>query len=98
MIVEFEDEELDRLEVEADFHAGYPPSVVRGFRKCLQAIRAAVDERDFYASKGLRYEKLRGNLQGLRSLRINKQMRLIVRIDEAQPTKKVVVLRIMDYH
>ena len=61
MDVEFADPQLDRLEVDVRFQAGYGDAVVRGFRKAMQAIRAAVDERDLYASKGLRFEKLKGD-------------------------------------
>jgi proteic killer suppression protein len=98
MDVEFADSSLDRLEVDAQFQAGHAAPVVRGFRKAMQAIRAAVDERDLYASKGLRFEKLKGNRRHQRSLRINQQWRLIIEIKEREKKHRVRVIGIEDYH
>jgi proteic killer suppression protein len=44
------------------------------------------------------FEKLDGQLEGLRSLRINKQWRVIVELRGEAPKKKIGVLRIDDYH
>jgi toxin HigB-1 len=60
MELEFVDADLDRLEVDPKFTAGFAPAIVRGFRKALQAIRAAHDERDLFKSRGLGFEKLKG--------------------------------------
>lgn len=98
MDVEFADPQLDRLEVDVRFQAGYGGAVVRGFRKAMQAIRAAVDERDLYASKGLRFEKLKGDRSHQRSLRINQQWRLIIEIEEHEKEHRVRVIGIEDYH
>ena len=64
----------------------------------MQVIRAAVDERDLYAMKSLHFEKLKGSRQDERSLRLNKQWRLIVKIVAATPKNLVAVLGIEDYH
>jgi toxin HigB-1 len=50
----------------------------------MAIIAAALTERDLYANKGLRFEKLVGQRgkQGQRSLRLNKQWRLIVTLEE----------------
>jgi len=52
MEVEFADDELDRLETDPQFSAGFGREIIRGFRKAMQAIRAAADERDLFYSKG----------------------------------------------
>jgi toxin HigB-1 len=98
MKVEFDDPDLDRLEVDATFDAGYAPAIVRGFRKVMQAIRAAGDERDLYRLKGLRFEKLKGKRQHQHSLRINEQWRLIVELRGEGGEKRVGVVEIADYH
>lgn len=98
MDVEFDDEDLDRIEIEAAFTGGFSDTVVRGFRKVLQALRAARDERDLYNSKGLRYEKLKGNRQHQHSLRLNDKWRLIVELRVDNNTKVVRVIEICDYH
>jgi toxin HigB-1 len=97
MEVEFDDDSLDRLETDATCSVG-DPSVDRGYRKVMQAIRAAVDERDFYAMKSLRFEKLKGARSHEHSMRINKQWRLILELVGDAPNKKVRVKKIEDYH
>ena len=75
---------------------GHGNAVDRGFRKLMRLIRAAVDERDFYALKSLHFEKLEGS-DTVRSMRINKQWRLVVELRGHAP-KKVGVIAVRDYH
>lgn len=98
MEVVFAGSDLDRLEVDPRFTAGFGQPAVKGYRKVMQAIRAAVDERDLYALKGLRLEKLKGARGHQHSLHINDQWRLIVEFVGEGPTKKVRVVEIVDYH
>jgi len=98
MEVDFDDERLDRLEIDRDYDAGFGREVVRGFRKLMQFIRDAADERDFYALKGLHFEKLEGDRSHERSMKINKKWRLIVEIRGMHPNKRVLVKAIEDYH
>lgn len=98
MDVEYDEPDLATLEANGPTTAGHGDAVDRGFRKVMQIVRAAVDERDLYKHKSLHFEKLDGQLEGLRSLRINKQWRLIVELRGQAPKKKVGVLRIEDYH
>lgn len=98
MEVEFADKDLDRLEIDPAFNAGFSVEIVRAFRKLIQLIRAAPDERDFYALKSLHYEKLKGDRSHQRSMRLNRQWRLIVEIKQTEPGKVVLVVSIEDYH
>lgn len=98
MDVEFADDDLDRLETNRQFSGGFPPEAVRGFRKAMQVIRSAPDERDFYALKGLRFEKLTGGRAHQHSIRLNKQWRLILEFKGQAPNKTVRVVGIEDYH
>src|SRR5688572_7094028 len=98
MEADFDDERLDRMETDRDYTAGFEPAVVKGFRKLMQVIRAAPDERDFYALKSLHFEKLEGTRAHERSMRINKQWRLILELKGAAPNKRVLVKAIEDYH
>ena len=98
MEVDFDDPQLDRLETDRDFDAGLGREVVKGFRKVMQVIRAAIDERDFYALKSLHFEKLEGDRDHERSMRINKQWRLILELRGTAPDKRVLVKAIEDYH
>lgn len=98
MEVEFADANLERLEVDPKFSAGFASAIVRGFRKAMQAIRAAHDERDLHASRGLGFEKLKGRRAHQCSLRLNKQWRLIVQLQDEGSPKKVRIIGIEDYH
>lgn len=98
MEVEFDTDDLDKLETEPAFTGGFGPEVVRGFRKVMQAIRAAQDERDLHASRGLRFEKLSGKRKHQHSFRINKQWRLIVEIRGQGTQKRIGIVSIEDYH
>jgi toxin HigB-1 len=98
MEVRFADASLDRLETDLGYTAGHPPEIVRVFRLRMQTIRAAADERAFYALKSLHYEKLKGKRAHQHSMRLNRQWRLIVEFDESGPSKVVCIVAIEDYH
>lgn len=98
MDVEFADDRLDRLELDPSYTAGFAQNVVRGFRKAMQAIRAAQDERDLYALKGLRLERLKGKRAHQHSVRINDQWRLILELRSDDRRKLAWIVSIEDYH
>ena len=93
-----DDDDLDQLETDPAFTGGRPPAVVKAFRKVMQFIRAAADERDFFAMKSLRFEKLKGARDHQRSVRLNDQWRLVFEFEGKGQTKVVVVKGIEDYH
>jgi proteic killer suppression protein len=94
----FKDESLDRLETDADFNGGFGDAVVKAYRKRMQQIRAAQDERTFYAHRALRFEKLQGAREGQYSMRLNDQWRLIIELRGEAPKKTAYVVEIVDYH
>ena len=96
MEAEFDDPDLDRLEVDPQFTAGFSAPIVRGFRKAMQAIRAASDERDLYKSRGFHFKKLKG--QQIRSMRLNKQWRLYLDIKDGEDGRCTRIIRIADDH
>jgi toxin HigB-1 len=98
MEVEFEDPALERLATDSSFTGGYDVAIVKAFRKRIQLIHAALDERDFRAMRSINFEKLKGNREGQHSMRLNDQWRLIVRLQARAPGKTVVVVEIVDYH
>ena len=98
MDVEFADEQWDQLETDPEFNASFARDIVRAYRKIMQAIRSAPDERTFYGMKSLHFEKLKGDRDHQRSMRLNKQWRLIVEIKPSQPKNIVVIIGIEDYH
>ncbi len=98
MNVRFAQKDLERLEMDANFSAGLGQDVVKAYRRCIQLIRAAIDERELYAFKSRRFEKLKGDRVHQHSLRLNDQWRLIVEIVKDQPKNAIRIVKIEDYH
>ena len=98
MDVTFKDQSLDRLETDATYSAGFGDALVKAYRKAMQHIRAASDERTFYSRKSFHFEKLKGNREGQCSMRLNDQWRLIIELRGEAPRKTVHVVEIADYH
>ena len=71
---------------------------MKAFRKRVQLIRAATDEREFYALKSLRYEKLKGNRSHQRSMRLNDRFRVTLEILQEPGDRIGVIVGIEDYH
>ncbi|MCH7546626.1 MAG: type II toxin-antitoxin system RelE/ParE family toxin [Planctomycetes bacterium] len=76
----------------------YPPGIGKLFRRRLQTIDAAPDERTFYQLQSLHYEKLKGDRSHQKSMRLNKKYRLILEIEDRDEGNKVHVIDIEDYH
>jgi proteic killer suppression protein len=98
MDIEYDDESLELLESDPRHDAGFGRDVVKAFRKRIQVIRPAPDERDFRALKSLHFEKLQRQREGQYSMRLNDQWRLILRFVTRERGKTVVVIAIDDYH
>jgi proteic killer suppression protein len=100
--VVFANDDLDQLEIDARYTVGLSQGVVKAFRKRMQLIRAALDERDLYNLKSARFEKLEGKRQHQHSMRLNDQYRLIFEILKGNPgdkkNKVIKIVGIEDYH
>ncbi|WP_457315690.1 type II toxin-antitoxin system RelE/ParE family toxin [Sinomonas sp. RB5] len=98
MRVEYKDEELRLLAIDATCMAkGLSRDVIKAYRKVIQLIGAATDERDLYALRGLRLKQLQGNRAGTHSMRLNDQYRLIVTF-RSDAERVAVVIELVDYH
>jgi len=81
MIVSFRDEWLRTFFVEDVSSRKIPADIEsRLFRK-LQMIDDATTDQDLRVPPSNRFEKLRGNLEGWHSIRVNRQWRLVFRWD-----------------
>ena len=98
MDVTFGDLSLERLEHDAGFSGGFGGAVVKAYRRRMQQIRAASDERTFYAYRSLWFEKLQRDRVGQYAMRLNDQWRLIVELRGTAPKKAVHIVEIVDYH
>lgn len=98
MDVAFKSDSLDRLETDPSYSAGFGGDVVKAYRRRMQQIRAATDERTFYRHRALNFEKLQGQREGQYSMRLNDQWRLIVELKGEAASKIVRIIEIVDYH
>jgi toxin HigB-1 len=94
----FKDSKLEALFLREEGAELLPQNVYNRFRKLMQIIIAAPDERVFYAAKSLHTEKLHGDRAGQFSVRLNKQFRLCFEIHKDQNGNIVYILEIVDYH
>lgn len=101
MEVEFKDKRLAKIENgdATDLAtSGAPLEIIERLRSRLIFLRAAPDERSIRNFKSLHYEKLKGDRDGQRSIRLNKKWRLIFTIDDSRNPSKITVLKVEDYH
>lgn len=81
MIARFRDEWLRRFFVDDIRSRNIPPDLEsRLFRK-LQMIDDATCDQDLRVPPSNHFEKMRGNLEGFHSIRVNQQWRLVFRWD-----------------
>lgn len=99
MRVVFEDDDLRRLAEDASFAPKrWGADIIKAYRKKIQVLRAATDERDLHAMRSLRLEQLKGNRAGTSSIRLDDQFRLIIRFKTNDEGRMVIVIEMVDYH
>jgi toxin HigB-1 len=98
MKVAHRDANLERLEEDSTFSGGWPPNIVKAFRKKMQSIRSAADERDLRYIKSNHFEKLKAPRDHQHSVRLNDQWRLILEITGTAVAKRIEIVAIEDYH
>ena len=85
------------FEYEKDAHK-FPTEVVDAFFAAMTSIEAAKDIRDLYALKSLHFEKLKGKQKDVRSIRLNDQWRLTMKLEMDHQGNYLLILEITDYH
>jgi toxin HigB-1 len=98
MDIQFWDSQLALVETNRATETRLPISVITSCRQKLVILRAAPDERTLRNWKSLHYEKLKGDRAGQRSIRLNKQWRLVFTLDDGCSPPKITVLSVEDYH
>ena len=98
MKIEFADDDLARICTDEAHKMGLPIAVIRGARRKLIQMEAALDERDLRNLKGLHYKKLHGRREGQHSIRINDQYRIVFTISGGGRTAVITVIEIGDTH
>lgn len=100
MRFEFEDDDLERLYTDPSFHdPRFGAHIIKLFRKRMQFIGAALDDRDLRNYRGLHFEKLGHDRQGQHSIQLDQQFRLILRLyTDEEGRRSVSIVEITDYH
>lgn len=98
MRIVFADEELALIETDQAGDTRLSVSVIKSARRKLTVLRAAVDDRSLRNWKSLHYEKLKGDREGQRSIRLNDQIRMVFELDEETDPQTITILSIEDYH
>ena len=98
MEVEFAEEWLALIETDQAGQTRLSVAIIKSARRKLTLLRAAPDDRTLRGWKSLHYEKLKGDREGQRSVRLNDQFRLIFSMDEATAPPTIIILGIEDYH
>jgi proteic killer suppression protein len=92
MIVSFRDEWLRAFFVEDARSRNIPPDLESLLFRKLQVIDDATTDQDLRVPPSNHFEKLRGSLAGLHSIRVNQQWRLVFQWDGSRGEAKGVYL------
>lgn len=98
MDIEFVDSDLALIETDDAAKTKLPIAVIKSARRKLTILRAATDDRSLRNWKSLHYEKLKGNREGQRSIRVNEKYRIVFLLDSESEPQKASILSIEDYH
>lgn len=99
MRIRFEDHDLQRLHEERDFVLPrLGPDVTTAFRKKVAYLEEAESETDLRNYKALHFEKLRGDRAGQHSIRLNRQWRLVLRIESDAEGRLLIVVEVVNHY
>lgn len=88
----------DIAKIATDKPPPLPYPVIKAARSRIKFLGYAKDERDIRNWKSLHYEKLKGDRDGQRSIRLTDQWRMIITIDSSSSPPEVTIHEICDYH
>jgi proteic killer suppression protein len=98
MEVDYKDKKLALLETDQAHQTKLPPAVIASYRRKVVQLKAAPDERTLRNIKSLHFEKLKGNPEDHRSIRLNDAWRVILTIDESVSPHRLVIIDINNHY
>jgi len=98
MRIVFANDDLALVETDEAGLTRLPVAVIKSARRKLTVLRASIDDRSLRNWKSLHYEKLKGDREGKRSIRLNDQYRIVFELDEETDPQTITILAIEDYH
>lgn len=90
------DKELNDFLYGGRYPKGYPAGLERRLMRKLQMLKAAHALQDLKVPPGNRLESLKGDLKGYRSIRVDKQWRLVFKWDDED--REATDVYFDDYH
>ena len=81
MKVRYADSQTELIETDQAHRLRLPVVVIKMARRRIRVLRQCRDERDIRAIPSFHYEKLSGERDGQKSIRINDQWRIILHVD-----------------
>jgi proteic killer suppression protein len=97
MEIVFVDPALALIETDDAGKTKLPVGVIKSARRKLTLLRSAPDERSLRNWKSLHYEKMKGEREGQRSIRLNDQYRMVFKLSETDPLTALII-SVEDYH
>ncbi|MBP3510913.1 MAG: type II toxin-antitoxin system RelE/ParE family toxin [Prevotella sp.] len=99
MFIEFDKDYLRELFEQgrtSDKKHRYQPEVIRGYHKCVMFLKRAENVEQLYYLNSLNYEVLKGDKQGISSIRINRKYRLEFMVREVMDEQIITVCRLLE--
>lgn len=99
MTVTFEEtylQELYEKGTTSDKKHRYQPDIVRRYRRCIELIKESPSITSLAKYNSLNYEKLKGNKQGISSIRVNNKYRIEFTVRETIEEPVITICNIID--
>jgi proteic killer suppression protein len=98
MKIGFKDPKLEAAYFEGKRMPRLGPAVERSFVEKVRILASVASEVDLYNLKSLHFEKLSGDRDGQRSIRLNRQFRLIFETRKTDDGSLAWIIEVADYH
>ena len=99
MTVTFEEtylQELYEKGTTSDKKHRYQPDIVRRYRSCIELIKESPSITSLAKYNSLNYEELKGNKQGISSIRVNNKYRIEFTVRETIEEPVITICNIID--
>lgn len=99
MTVTFEEtylQELYEKGTTGDKKHRYQPDIVRRYRRCIELIKESPSITSLAKYNSLNYEELKGNKQGISSIRVNNKYRIEFTVRETIEEPVITICNIID--
>jgi proteic killer suppression protein len=99
MEVKFDKKYLSELYYEGkcnDKKHRYQPQVIKNYKKCIDLLEGVTGVESLYKYNALHYEKLKGDKDGLESVRVNDQFRIEFKTKPIESETIITVCNIIE--